>query len=73
MAIATKIGTTIAMSLSGCGSDRRRKKIATPVFCKPLSINIAIKRSRFYRVINDIRNPIKKPVYGRIALTIKVR
>jgi hypothetical protein len=34
--VHTKIGTTIAKSLSGCGRDKRRKKIATPVFCKPL-------------------------------------
>lgn len=27
----------------------------------PLSINIAINRSRFCLVINDIRNPIRKP------------
>ena len=27
--------STIAKSLSGCGSERRRKKIATPVFWRP--------------------------------------
>ncbi len=39
----------------------------------PLSINIAIKRSRLCLVINAIRNPIRKPEYGKIALTINVR
>ena len=60
----TDIGTTIAKSLSGRGRDKQRNfpfKTSQEKKHIPLSINIAIKRSRFGRVIKDIRNPIRKP------------
>lgn len=44
------MGTTIAKSRSGSGRDKRRKKMATPVFCKPKKI----KNIKYYgTVVNN--------------------
>ena len=65
-------GTTDAMSFDGSVNEKPSKTMAMPVFCSPVSIDIATRSTVGKPSTNEKIRPIRKPLQTVIAVESRI-